>query len=542
MKKLFALLICVAMILGLTACGGAESTSNVDSPSTTTVAANVSSTEAASAEVTTEVQETETVAEAIKGDPLTEDLLGVWVMITDGSPESFIYVSADGVWGMIDDPEDIESMEEYGAAACVGGKLTLYGADEPFSFTKDNDTLNCDNEERLTLVRLQSLFPSASSMPVNRIGYWKYEDREIWLVIGSDATWYSVDANNEKLDGGYVYGEEGVEEFALIPEGYESIYIGMGDDEENILIDYTAGYVKLNRVDALPDGSSSEDLSMTNYYVGLWQTVQNVDDRDRPCVYIEQDGSYKTLNKENEILAEGQIVPGENRQVAINADGTGEVMWTLMEDGAMYDGAETALVRLSDNGAPAEMMELVGSYANWDEDKILVVREDATWFVLDKYGNQVETGVVSADPVDNMGEGAVLISDEKTYPLITNDDQMENDSEIGLILIPNDEFPEMMAYVGLWYFEAKDATIKLTPSGYYEHTGLILGGIDVDEEGNQIGEFEYLLYVNLESGVMMLEGDGEFNGYQGFRYEVQVDEDGCLCNKDGKKLLYPVSE
>jgi hypothetical protein len=38
----------------------------------------------------------------------------------------------------------------------------------------------------------------------------------------------------------------------------------------------------------------------------------------------------------------------------------------------------------------------------------------------------------------------------------------------------------------------------------------------------------------------MLEGDGDYGKYLGFRYELHEDAAGCLCNLQNEKILTPV--
>ena len=334
----------------------------------------------------------------------------------------------------------------------------------------------------------------------------------------------------------------------LVPDDYEHLYIltevdvdngkrGMATSEDGLLFP----------VDSLPDGSSGgSNASLLGYFVGLWQTVKDPEDRSSPCVYIREDGSYTTVNKDGEVVAQGKIEPGENRQVVINADGTGDEAWTLMEEGALSDSGDTAMIRLNGNGLPdAEAMaDIVGNYANWDFDKVLTICEDGTWMIRDKLGNVLESGVMSQDIIDdgNSDVDFILIPDSEGYPIILDDSYNDQYRAYDLVRLPNEEIPELMKYVGLWKWDYKDKTalVKLSVYGYSETDGLALEGAEVDENGNVVSDFDYLLYVSSD-GKLLMEGDGDYGDYLGFRYAMHEDSDGCLYNLQGEKILTPVN-
>lgn len=553
-KKLLAFLLCAAMVLALTACGGgggAASAPAVGDPSQGEASQSGESQSGETAPDTSKPTDSgEAPAVPEKSEPLDE-YLGLWFMLHDGELDNVIYIREDGVWGQpanyIHD-DDYSKMDAEGNVVYSGGVLSILAGDARLDFRTKDGTLTSDQDAKATMIRMQKLFEAEDTIDLKYIGCWKDNARNEWMVIGSDAKWYTLDANNQRITGGFIYaGALSGGNPVLVPEDHQHTYMlvdveGSGGQR---MMDTSTGR-ELRPVDTLPDGSgNSGDSGLMHYFTGLWQPLDSSLDRTAPCIYIEADGSYITVNKENEVIASGKIEPGENRQVSINVDGSGDVVWTLMEEGSLFDGGSTAMIRLSGNGTPdAETMkDIVGWYAGYDWDKILCVNEDATWAVLDKNGSELDGGVISVDLYQEYGNrtGIVFIPESKAYPIIG--DQGFNDQYTGFDVerIPVGEIPEMMKYVGLWKWDYKDKSVlvKFGVSGYMESIGLVLEGAEVDADGKVISEFSYNFFRDPD-GKLMLEGDGDYGKYHGFRYELHEDAAGCLCNLQNEKILTPV--
>jgi len=556
-KKLLAALLCAAMVIGLTACGGsgsgggAASTPGTGNPAQSDTSQNGGAQSGETAPDASQPAGSSSAAPAVPGksEPL-DDFLGLWFMLYEGELNNVIYIREDGVWGTPSEyTDDYSQMDADGDVVYNGGVLSILTYGEQLDFRTKDGNLVCDQDSKITMIRIQELFEAEETIDLKYIGYWKYDDREQWMVIGSDARWYTLDANNQRVTGGFIYaGPLSGGNPVLVPEDHHHMYMLVdveGDDGRRVM-DTSSGS-ELHPVDTLPDGSASGDSGMMGYFTGLWQPLNSSNiDRTVPCVYIEADGSYFAVNRDNEIVSRGKIEPGENRQVSINVDGSGDVVWTLMEEGTLFDGGDTAMVRLSGNGAPdADTMEdIVGWYVGYDWDKILCINEDATWAVLDKTGVKLDGGELSLDMYQEYSnlEAIVLIPDSKTYPLIM--DQSFNDQyvedEVQRITIG--EIPETMQYVGLWKWDYKDKTalVRLAVDDYYDNIGLVLEGAEVDPEGNVVSDFTYDLFVDPE-GKLMLEGTGDYGNYNGFRYELHLDGSGRLCNLQNEVVLTPVN-
>lgn len=544
-KKLLAAALCAAMVIGLTACGGgAASTPNVGNPAQSGAAQGGENTPDASQPG----DSSDTTSVPAKGGPLT-DFLGIWVMLHEGEARDFLYVGEDGTWG--DVGEDGER-DPNGEATCSDGVLFLHVEDESISFRAEGDKLVCEQDSKNALIRMQKFYPAAGFVDQDHVGYWKYDTQEQWIVISGDGMWYTVDGSGARTGGGYIYVGPLSGGFAvLISDDYDQQYmlVDVRGDDGSRMMDTSCGD-ELYPVDALPDGSAPDvsgpgNIGMMGSFTGLWQVLDSSVDRTAPCVYIEGDGSYITVNRDNEVIASGKVEPTANRQITVNADGSGDVVWTLMEEGTLFDGGDTAMIRLSGNGTPdADTMEdIVGWYAGYDWDKILCVNEDATWAVLDKTGGKLDGGVISVDLYQEYSNltSVVFIPDSKAYPFIG--DQSFNDQyvEYEVERIPAGEIPELMKYVGLWKWDYKDKSVlvKLAVSDYFEDIGLVLEGAEVDADGNVISEFDYDFFRDTE-GKLMLEGTGDYGQYHGFRYEMHEDGNGCLCNQQNEKILTPV--
>lgn len=556
--RILSLFLCLILTFSLMACGGSGTqsgvSSNAGSAPSVGGSANVGSSSAAdtpddgnsgNTASGTGNSSAQTPSIPTTSEPL-DDFLGIWFMMKEEDPDNIIHIGADGTWGTPDNyADDLSQRDPEGSVAYNKGVLTISSDGEVISFRDKDGKLVCEQDGRYSMIRMQDMFEPVSSISLEYIGYWKYDEADKWLVIGSDATWYQLDADGKRLTGGYIYrGPLSGGYVVLIPDDYEHLYL-MADVEEDDgerEMD-TSDDGSLHPVDTLPNGAAGGDSGLMGYFVGLWQTVKDPEDRSNPCVYIREDGTYTTLNKNGDVIAQGQVAPGANRQIMINADGSGDVTWTLMEEGTLFDGAETAMVRLSGNGLPdaEDMKELVGSYANWDYDKILTLREDGTWMIRDKWGSAVESGVVSKDIIDDYNSDVdfTLVPDSETYPIILDSSYNDEYGSYDLVRLPSDEIPDMMQYVGLWKWDYHDKTalVRLVVGGCYDGH-VYLEGAEVDADGNVASDFDYSM--GIYEGKLLLEGTGQYGKYHGFRYEMHLDSDGCLCNLQNEKILTPV--
>lgn len=522
-KRLLALLLSIAMILGLVACGGSESGSQGGNEGNVSQGSQVQPGEE-------EEKEDGKKPGQSSGGALAE-VVGVW---TTGSLDDLIFIEEDGSWGNI---YSVENKEYVGQAELKNGKLTLSAGEEKFEFTFEDGIWTSD---RIQMARVSRMIPKAESVPSSLVGTWKFEERNLWVEIREDVTWYAMDANGAKLYEGYVYLEG--DAVALISDQtppfifetdangkLEDINTGMGS---MMMVSGVGEGDNVGGVSGDSSGSGSGSSTSSGGYVGVWQYMMEPGRLIDLCVYINSDGSWVSVNSGNDVVAQGRTELN-GTQLTMNVDGGANVAWTTVAEGMMAGDNGMMLGRMErivDSGATV-MSELVGNWYAGNAGLVIVVNEDATWYAQDHLGTVTDHGVVSIDhDYDDM---AVLLSDAQGYPwmidlddysttqfYVENVDMYDYDAK----RLGDEEEALYSQYMGLWEYPEKGRYIL------FDYNGV---GDAMDAEGNAV-RADYRFYHHPETNQLGLMTGGP---------SVALFEDGKgnFVDRDGNIVLRPAT-
>ena len=196
MQNAWALLLCLLLLIGATACdfgdlaGGKPNVGN-----STSSAVNDGSTESKNT-----IQNTVTSMPE-NGDPLTE-VVGLWAHESNGivSP---VRITEDGKWGHQDWTEEMEpsSTVVYSNGAIYrtnGISIWVYIAQDG-KYISDNGS---------TLMRYSDRYTAASAAPAAVVGTWQFTKADIRLVIHADGTWEQRSGKGEKIHEGFIASAE----------------------------------------------------------------------------------------------------------------------------------------------------------------------------------------------------------------------------------------------------------------------------------------------------------------------------------------------
>ena len=454
------------------------------------------------------------------------EVVGVW---TTGDLDDLIFIDEDGSWGNL---YSFENKEYVGTADLKNGKLILSVGGESFELTYENEIWVADG---IQMARLSQLVPKADIVPPALVGTWKFEERDLWVEIKEDVTWYLADANGVKQYEGYVYLEGGA--VALMSDQTAPLIFEIDDDKLRDINTDLGSMVPVTGVGSSDisnvsgSGSGSGSVGNSNGYVGVWQYMMEPGRLIDLCVYINSDGTWVSVNSENEVVSQGQTDISKN-QLTMNVDGGEPIGWTIVGEGMMSGDNGLMMGRMERIVDPsaAVMADLVGTWYLSEYGQTVVVNADGTWSIQNRQNEVTDYGVVSVDyDYDNM---AVLMSDAQGYPWMIDlySDSREEFSVENIDLYryeaqrTQEEAP-YAKYMGLWEYPEKDRYILFFGNG---------SGDAMDKEGNLLPRAYYKFFNHPETNQFGMMTSGP---------SVALFEDGTgnLVDRDGKIVLRPVN-
>lgn len=542
--RILTLILCVSLTFSLTACSG-------------------SSTDGGAAD-----------ANVVGGD-LQSGITGNWVMLPEDSYNAFssmsmydkinlvfesgmISFTADGFYGIYSYYGQFSS---YGYYTSEKDGIATYDENSEvpnMNLKQENKSLYTfitEDGESFCMVRISELLPKTELASPVLIGAWEglveYDDVQAqrWVVTRDDATWYTVDADGNVTDEGYIISDASVGNTMILfrDEGYYDvarINSSTGAMESNFFGDYAP-------VEEVPGGSYTPDYSVIyQKYAGYWQYSSNYG-IEPLCVLIREDGTYAVIDNTDTVLSNGVLKTTKAGIVTLPLDGTQEItFYPDEEEGLLLSEDYDRLVNL--NGSREAAASFIsackeGLLFNERATEWYSFTEDGAWLLRDNLGNTLDSGTVLGDPDDE--DTVVLISDHEKYPRIFSNSAIINDGptdEYGvskgmpLIGAELDDIPSHARFVGLWTFnhpELSSINILFAPNYYYGGI-FCMDGIEINADNTVNDERSYEIMPDPSTGALTFYAD---NGYSTLRIPVSVSENGALIATDtGESLLVSV--
>lgn len=542
--RILTLILCVSLTFSLTACSG-------------------SSTDGGAAD-----------ANVVGGDPQS-GITGNWVMLPEDSYNAFssmsmydkinlvfesgmISFTADGFYGIYSYYGQFSS---YGYYTSEKDGIATYDENSEvpnMNLKQENKSLYTfitEDGESFCMVRISELLPKTELASPVLIGAWEglveYDDVQAqrWVVTRDDATWYTVDADGNVTDEGYIISDASVGNTMILfrDEGYYDvarINSSTGAMESNFFGDYAP-------VEEVPGGSYTPDYSVIyQKYAGYWQYSSNYG-IEPLCVLIREDGTYAVIDNTDTVLSNGVLKTTKAGIVTLPLDGTQEItFYPDEEEGLLLSEDYDRLVNL--NGSREAAASFIsackeGLLFNERATEWYSFTEDGAWLLRDNLGNTLDSGTVLGDPDDE--DMVVLISDHEKYPRIFSNSAIINDGptdEYGvskgmpLIGAELDDIPSHARFVGLWTFnhpELSSINILFAPNYYYGGI-FCMDGIEINADNTVNDERSYEIMPDPSTGALTFYAD---NGYSTLRIPVSVSENGALIATDtGESLLVSV--
>lgn len=542
--RILTLILCVSLTFSLTACSG-------------------SSTDGGAAD-----------ANVVGGD-LQSGITGNWVMLPEDSYNAFssmsmydkinlvfesgmISFTADGFYGIYSYYGQFSS---YGYYTSEKDGIATYDENSEvpnMNLKQENKSLYTfitEDGESFCMVRISELLPKTELASPVLIGAWEglveYDDVQAqrWVVTRDDATWYTVDADGNVTDEGYIISDASVGNTMILfrDEGYYDvarINSSTGAMESNFFGDYAP-------VEEVPGGSYTPDYSVIyQKYAGYWQYSSNYG-IEPLCVLIREDGTYAVIDNTDTVLSNGVLKTTKAGIVTLPLDGTQEItFYPDEEEGLLLSEDYDRLVNL--NGSREAAASFIsackeGLLFNERATEWYSFTEDGAWLLRDNLGNTLDSGTVLGAPDDE--DTVVLISDHEKYPRIFSNSAIINDGptdEYGvskgmpLIGAELDDIPSHARFVGLWTFnhpELSSINILFAPNYYYGGI-FCMDGIEINADNTVNDERSYEIMPDPSTGALTFYAD---NGYSTLRIPVSVSENGALIATDtGESLLVSV--
>ena len=542
--RILTLILCVSLTFSLTACSG-------------------SSTDGGAAD-----------ANVVGGD-LQSGITGNWVMLPEDSYNAFssmsmydkinlvfesgmISFTADGFYGIY---SYYGQFSAYGYYTSEKDGIATYDENSEvpnMNLKQENKSLYTfitEDGESFCMVRISELLPKTELASPVLIGAWEglveYDDVQAqrWVVTRDDATWYTVDADGNVTDEGYIISDASVGNTMILfrDEGYYDvahINSSTGAMESNFFGDYAP-------VEEVPGGSYTPDYSVIyQKYAGYWQYSSNYG-IEPLCVLIREDGTYAVIDNTDTVLSNGVLKTTKAGIVTLPLDGTQEItFYPDEEEGLLLSEDYDRLVNL--NGS----REAAASFISACKDGLLFneratewysFTEDGAWLLRDNLGNTLDSGTVLGDPDDE--DMVVLISDHEKYPRIFRNSTIVNDGPTDEYGVSKgmplngaelDDIPSHARFVGLWTFnhpELSSINILFAPNYYYGGI-FCMDGIEINADNTVNDERSYEIMPDPSTGALTFYAD---NGYSTLRIPVSVSENGALIATDtGESLLVSV--